>query len=157
MSWWLWQKPHIVFKTCMERLQGVLEKMSLKLDVMMVWRKPTNLVDDCYFYILNITHLNRKNQSKWMYVNLPFERRHYLSLRWSTNYSVHQIPELLYRDTITISIQPLWCILWYMVATVIMTKLHEDLNVFYQNEWSDLIRDFSLSKKSSWITWFQAV
>ena len=49
--------PHVVCKTCSERLRqwtsGI--RHSMGFGIPMVWREPTNHVDDCYFCSINVT------------------------------------------------------------------------------------------------------
>jgi hypothetical protein len=69
--------PHIVCKTCKEHLhQWTNGKRScLKFGVPMVWKKPKNHFDDCYFCIVIIIGINRNNHDKWSYPDLPSARR----------------------------------------------------------------------------------
>ncbi|GBM52200.1 hypothetical protein AVEN_157891-1 [Araneus ventricosus] len=82
--------PHQVCKTCTEHLRQWTtgKRKSLKFGVPMVWREPPNHFDDCYFYLVNITGINRNNRSKWTYPGLVSERRPVPSLRGSANPNV---------------------------------------------------------------------
>ena len=59
--------PHVVCKTCTEHLREWTtgKRKSLKFGVPMVWREPTNHIDDCYFCMVNVSGINRNNRHKW--------------------------------------------------------------------------------------------
>lgn len=37
----------------------------------MVWREPTNHLDDCYFCLVNVKGFNKKNKQYLQYPNIP--------------------------------------------------------------------------------------
>ena len=41
----------------------------------MVWRKPTNHYDDCYFCLTNVSGFSAKNKSNIVYLNVPSAMR----------------------------------------------------------------------------------
>ena len=57
--------PHIVCKQCVEHLQQWTKKdrKSLRFAIPMVWRKPKNHFDNCYFCAVNTKAINRKNRN----------------------------------------------------------------------------------------------
>ena len=69
--------PHQVCKTCVENLRlwknGKLK--GLRFGVPMVWRRPQNHHDDCYFCLVNIKGFNRYKKRKWEYLDLKSARR----------------------------------------------------------------------------------
>ena len=68
--------PHMVSKACTETLRGwTNSKGSLNLSVLMIWRKPTNHVTDCYFCAVDVTGINRKNRDSLKYPDLQSARR----------------------------------------------------------------------------------
>jgi hypothetical protein len=69
--------PHLVCKTCVEHLRQwtIGKRKSLKFGVPMVWREPKNHCDDCYFCLVNIKGINRKNKQNWKYPDLNSARR----------------------------------------------------------------------------------
>lgn len=139
--------PHVMCKTCLEHLRQWSngKRRSLKFGVPMVWREPINHIDDCYFCLVNITGLNRKNRSKWTYPDLLSARRPVPHSDEVPIPTFHQLPELS-QDEFNLSDVP--C----------DTDQGSDSDYggtssspqrFNQNELSDLIRDLSLSKEAS--------
>ena len=65
--------PHIVSKTCVERLRqwtsGI--RQSMGFGISMIWREPTNHVDDCYFCSINVTRVNKKKRKSLSYKSFP--------------------------------------------------------------------------------------
>ncbi|CAH1109803.1 unnamed protein product [Psylliodes chrysocephalus] len=45
----------------------------------MIWNEPMNRHDDCYFYLVKITGINRKNRAKWEYPSIQSTHRRVLS------------------------------------------------------------------------------
>lgn len=64
--------PHMVCKTCVEslRLWANKKRPHFKYQTPMMWREPSNHQDDCYFCVVDINGINKKNRSKWVYPNL---------------------------------------------------------------------------------------
>ena len=69
--------PHMVCKKCTEYLRRWThgKKDGLKFGIPMVWREPKDHVSDCYFCAINLTGINRKNQSSLKYPDLESARR----------------------------------------------------------------------------------
>lgn len=139
--------PHNVCKTCIEDLRNWTKgkRKCMKFGVPMVWREPKNHHDDCYFCVVNITGINRKNHSKWKYHDLPSARRPVSHSDDVPIPTFHQLPELS-DDELNLS----------SGSTDIdhagdsdyagcsSTSAH-----FNQNELNDLVRDLYLSKENS--------
>ena len=51
------------------------KKSSMPFAVPMIWKEPSNHVDDCYFYIVNISGFSGKNKRSIQYPNLDSARR----------------------------------------------------------------------------------
>ena len=64
--------PHMVYKKCIECLRRWThgKKDGLKFGIPIVWREPKDHVSDCYFCAINLTEINRKNQSSLKYPDL---------------------------------------------------------------------------------------
>lgn len=134
--------PNLVCKSCVEslRLWANKKRPTFKYKSPMIWREPSNHHDDCYFCVVNITGINRKNRSKWIYPSLQSAIRPVLS---SSDESVPQS-------------QP-------STSNLTSQERSEDSDNgkdsdFYcpfeprplnQNDLDDLIRDLGLSKKAS--------
>ena len=69
--------PHIVCKKCVEHLLQwtTKERKSLHFGIPMVWREPTNQLNDCYFCAVNTKGINRKNRNSLVYPNLESAMR----------------------------------------------------------------------------------
>ena len=69
--------PHIACHTCREHLrqwsQGT--RKGLSFGIPMVWREPTNHLDNCYFCLPNIKGFGNKNKKHIRYHDLEFARR----------------------------------------------------------------------------------
>ena len=65
--------PHVVCKTCVERLRLWTSgtRQSMGFGIPMVWREPTNHVDDCYFCSINVTGVNEKKRKSSSYRSFP--------------------------------------------------------------------------------------
>jgi len=64
--------PHIVCKPCVEHLRQWTNKSrkSLRFAIPMVWRKPKDPCNDCYFCAVKTKGINRKNRNSLTYPNL---------------------------------------------------------------------------------------
>lgn len=64
--------PSLVCKSCVESLRLWVNKKRphFKYQTPMIWREPSDHHSECYFCVVNITGINRKNHSKWTYPNL---------------------------------------------------------------------------------------
>ena len=69
--------PHIVCKQCVEHLRQWTKNVrkSLRFGIRMVWRKPKNHFDDCYFCAVSTKGINRKNKKSLVYPNLEWAIR----------------------------------------------------------------------------------
>lgn len=69
--------PHKVCKTCVETLRSWSKgkNAKLKFGVPMVWREPTNHLDNCYFCLVNVKGFNKKNKQHLQYPDIPSARR----------------------------------------------------------------------------------
>ena len=133
---------HMVCKSCTEYLcQWTKGKKScLKFGIPMVWREPTNHVTDCYFCTIDVTGINRKNQSSLKYPDLE-----------SAYHPVahcDEIPVPVFGDLPDISDE---------VSSSVPEDDEEEevvlnddaLHPFSQKELNDLVHDLSLSKSSA--------
>ena len=64
--------PHIVCKTCVETLRSWTQgkNAKLKFGVPMVWREPTNHLDNCYFCLVNVKGFNKKTKHLLKYPDI---------------------------------------------------------------------------------------
>ncbi|XP_018412291.1 PREDICTED: leucine-rich repeat-containing protein 43 [Nanorana parkeri] len=69
--------PHKVCKTCVETLRSWSKgkNAKLKFGVPMVWREPTNHLDNCYFCLVNVKGFNKKNKQHLQSPDIPSARR----------------------------------------------------------------------------------
>ena len=65
--------PHVVCKTYVESLRQWTSgtRQSMGFGIAMVWREPTNYVDDCYFCSINVTEVNKKKRKSLSYKSFP--------------------------------------------------------------------------------------
>ena len=68
------------------------EKKSFRFAVPMIWRKPRNHSDDCYFCSIDVTGYNSKNKKVIFYPNLPSAIR---PVGHGPGLSVPQVPETI--------------------------------------------------------------
>lgn len=141
--------PNLVCKSCVEslRLWANKKRPTFKYKSPMIWREPSNHHDDCYFCVVNITGINRKNRSKWSYPNLqsairpssdvlePSSDVSALQSQPSTS-SILTSPERL-EDSEDGKDSDFYCL------------LEPEPRPLNQDDLDDLIRDLSLSKKAS--------
>jgi hypothetical protein len=64
--------PNMVCKPCIEvlRLWRNKKRPHFKYQTPMIWREPTNHIDDCYFCVVDVNGINKTNRSKWRYPNV---------------------------------------------------------------------------------------
>ena len=64
--------PHIVCKCCVESLRHWTKgkRKSLSFGIPMVWREQQNHFDDCYFCLINLKGINKKNKHTLQYPNI---------------------------------------------------------------------------------------
>ncbi|GBN71751.1 hypothetical protein AVEN_92764-1 [Araneus ventricosus] len=86
--------PHPVCKTFTEHLQQWTNAKRKSLKFGVVWRELKNHFYDCYFYLLNITGMNRNNRSKWTYPVLVSAGCTVLHSEEVPIPTFHQLPEL---------------------------------------------------------------
>lgn len=69
--------PHIVCKTCVENLRLWLhgKKKCMPFGVPMIWREPTNHLNDCYFCMTEIRGYNKKNKDNIKYPDIASAMR----------------------------------------------------------------------------------
>ena len=65
--------PHKTCNNCYNTLRGWTrgEKKSMKFAVPMVWRIPSNHLDDCYFCVVKVQGHSKKSGKNIIYPNLP--------------------------------------------------------------------------------------
>ena len=65
--------PHIVCQKCFMNLHNWSRNKlkSLPFGIPMIWREPTNHIDDCYFCIVKTVGFNQKNKSRIQYPSIP--------------------------------------------------------------------------------------
>ena len=113
----------------------------------MVWREQKNHHDDCYFCIVNISGINRNNQSKWSYPDLDSARRPHLHSNEVPIPSFSHLPELQQNDESHMPDD-----IQYNSSGDIDSDFEGaslSAQCFNQHALSDLIRDLNLSKESS--------
>lgn len=136
--------PHIVCNTCCVNLRQWTQgkRNRLKFGVPMVWREPRNHLDDCYFCLVSIAGINRKNRNKWQYPDLPSARR---PIPHSEDVP---IPKLIDSSELSSEFE-------YNTANDLSDcdSVFEDTETipqrFNQCELNNLIRDLALSKEAS--------
>ncbi|XP_072276834.1 uncharacterized protein [Pyxicephalus adspersus] len=140
--------PHMVCKTCVECLRqwknGKLK--SLKFGVPMVWRKPQNHDNDCYFCAVKVKGFNRYKKNKWEYPDLESARRplpHGADVPIPVFSTLPDIPVSEMED-----IQDLECNPGVSSGSEYEGSVSSNQQ-FSQEEFNDLIRDLSLSKQAS--------
>ena len=129
--------PHMISKVCTETLRGWTNgKRSLNFGIPMVWRKPTNHVTDCYFFAVDVTGINRKNQGSLKYPDLQ-------SARHPVAHS-DEIPVPIFGELPDISDEDASSVEGHEDEEEVV--LEDDApQPFPQNELNDLVRDLSLS------------
>lgn len=137
--------PHIVCKTCTEHLRQWTtgKRKSLKFGIPMVWREPTNHIDDCYFCLVNITGINKNNHKKWYYPDLASARRPIPHSDEVPIPTFHLLPELC-KDECTLDLPSETC-----DGESDFEGTSSFPQRFNQDEVSDLARDLNLSKEAS--------
>ena len=65
--------PHIVCQKCFMNLNNWSRNKleSLPFGIPMIWREPTNHIDDCYFCMVKTLGFNQKNKSRIQYPSIP--------------------------------------------------------------------------------------
>lgn len=73
--------PQKVCKTCVEvlRLWTNKKRNKFRYETTMIWNEPMNHHDDCYFCLVDITGINRKNRAKWEFPCIRSAHRRVLS------------------------------------------------------------------------------
>ncbi|GFX44248.1 uncharacterized protein TNCV_4376361 [Trichonephila clavipes] len=134
--------PHIVcqkYVVCL-RLWSRGKRDAVMFETPMIWRKPQNHHDDCYFCVVKINGINPGNRNKWSYPNLSSAQRPQLKSREvqaSTSKSSNDPnpcdPE---RNTSSENSDSDY-------------KFSQEPQPFNQKELSDLVRDLNLPKETS--------
>ncbi|CAH1115228.1 unnamed protein product [Psylliodes chrysocephalus] len=128
--------PQKVCRTCVEFLRLWTNKKlhSFRYKTAMIWNEPMNHYEYCYFCLVNITGINRKNQTKWKYLFIQSAHRRVLTPK-----STHELqsgtlqekPEDLETKNDSSDSDP------------------GTLKPFNQDDLNKLIRDMGLSKSAS--------
>ena len=65
--------PHVVCHNCEEMLQDWTKgkRKGLPFGVSMVWREPKKHLNDCYFCMINLKGIGKKNRQSISYPNIP--------------------------------------------------------------------------------------
>ena len=132
--------PHMVCKTCTEYLRRWTngKKSCLKVGIPMVWREPANHGTDCYFCVINMTGINRKNRRSLKYPDLQSARRPVANCDEIPVPVFGELPDISDEDSPGVEENE---------EEVI---LDEDApHPFFQMELNDLVRDLGLSKSSA--------
>ena len=69
--------PHQICTSCSRGLRNWLNKQisTMLFAVPMIWRKPKDHIQDCYFCLVNVKWFSRKHRMKISYPNLDLARR----------------------------------------------------------------------------------
>ena len=131
----------MVCKACTETLRGwTNSKRSLNFGIPMVWRELTNHVTDCYFCAVDVTGINRKNQSSLKYPDLQ-------SARCPVAHC-DEIPVPIFRELPDISDKDASCVEGHEDEEKVV--LEDDApHPFSQKELNDLLCDLSWSTDSA--------
>lgn len=132
--------PQKVCKTCVEflRLWTNKKRNKFRYETAMIWIEPVNHHDDCYFCMVKITGINRKNRGKWEYPSIRSAHRRVLSPTMSSEPQPGASQE-----------EPL-----HFEAKTDNSDSDFDCDLgtpkpFNQDDLNDLIRDLGLSKTGS--------
>ena len=131
--------PQKVCKICVEflRLWTNEKRNKFRYETAMIWNEPQNHFDDCYFCLVNITGINKKNRAKWEYPCIRSAYRRVLSPKVSPEPQADASQE-----------EPMD----FEVENDSSDDFDCDLGTpkpFNQDDLSDLIRDLGLSKTAS--------
>ena len=106
----------------------------------MVWREPTNHVTDSYFCAIDVTGINRKNQSSLKYPDLESARHPVFTVMKFQYLSFGELPDISDEDS----------------SSVLEDEEEEEVvlnddapHTFSQKELNDLVHNLSLSKSSA--------
>lgn len=137
--------PHMVCKICVEslRLWANKKRPHFKYQTPMMWREPSNHQDDCYFCVVNINGINRRNRSKWFYPNLLSVTRPVL---YSGDAPVPQVSSPTQNDH---DFEETRSSLSDESGTSDFNPISSEPQPFNQEDLSALVRDLGLSKKAS--------
>ena len=134
--------PHMVCKSCTEYLHQWTKgkKSCLKFGIPMVWRELTNHVTDCYFCTIDVTGINRKNQSSLKYPDLESAHRPVAHCDEIPVPVFGELPDISDKDSSSVPED----------EEEEEVVLNEDApHPFSQKELNDLVHDLSLSKSSA--------
>ena len=135
--------PHMVCKTCVEslRLWANKKRPHCKYQTPMLWREPSNHQDDCYFCVVDINGINKRNRSKWFYPNLLSVTRPVLysgdAPASSSTQNDHELEEKSSSSSDESG------------TTDLNLDIPSEPQPFNQEDLSALVRDLGLSKKAS--------
>ena len=140
--------PHLACKTCVGSLHGWTKgKLKLNFAVPMVWRKPKNHFDDCYFCLNDIKGFNKNKKKGWQYPSLDSVIRTVANSDDRPVPVYTSLPELMEIDE-----SPSPAPLVASSDDVSCSHFDEPSNgpqLFNQGELNDLVRDLCLSKEQS--------
>ena len=132
--------PHMVCKACTETLRGCTNgKRSLNFVIPMVWKEPTNHVTNCYYCAVDVTGINRKDQSSLKYLDLQSARRPVTHC--------DEIPVPIFGELPEISNEVASSVEGHEDEEVVLQD--EAPHPFSQKELNDLVGDLSLSTDSA--------
>ncbi len=128
--------PHKVCKTCTETLRyWTFGKRQMKFIVPMVWREPTNHVNDCYFCLFDHTGYRKRHKSSCNYPNVKSAIRPVIKIDGvsaPTFQSANDLSQDSESDTTDVEYSP--------------NEISQAPQPFNQEDLNDLIRDLGLSK-----------
>ena len=129
--------PHMVSKLCTKTLRGWTNgKRSVNFGISIVWKESTNYVTDCYFCVVDVTGINRKNRDSLKYPDLQSARRPVAHC--------DEIPVPIFGELPGISDEDAFSVEGHEDEEVV---LEDDApHPFSQKELNDLVRDPSLSR-----------
>lgn len=149
--------PHIVCHNCEEMLRDWTKgkRNGLPFGVPMVWREPTDHHNDCYFCMVNIKGVGKKNRHKISYPNIPSVTRPiphseqlpipvFNGFLLNENEDSDQGQEMCVRD-----MQLPEMVSTYLDSSSSDSEISSTPQQFSQAELNNLVRDLALSKKAA--------
>ena len=133
--------PHMVCMACTETLRGWTNgKRSLNFGIPMVWREPTNHVTDCYFCVVDVTGIIRKNRGSIKYPDFQSARRPVAHCDEIPVPIIGEFPDISDEDASSVE--------GHKDEEEVALK-NDAPHPFSQKELNYLVRDLSLSKGSA--------
>ena len=125
----------------------------MRFGVFMVWREPKNHHDDCYFRLVDMSGWNQRKKKDWYYPNIESARPHIthcveVPVTVFTSLPGHTTDKMLLEamDDTDSSDNNIGSSSGMAAAA---SSLSPKSKPFSQGQLNDLVRDLSLSKKSS--------